>query len=186
MADSFKTLNKISSTVLQNQFFLYFLFVLAIINLYKFIATDDMISAGVLLLSGVLTSFFSKNMVVIFAVSLVVTYIYCLSVQHKELKESIQEGFKDEEESEDEDNEDEEDDEDDEDEEDDEGFKSKKGGNTDPVKEVKDALKEGFASKKGKDTVEIDRAKLFGLAFAAEQCRKQGFNGMLKKKKKNN
>lgn len=181
MADSFKTMNKISTAVVQNQFFLYFLFVLAIIYLYKFIATDDMISAGVLLLSGVLTSFFSKNMVIIIGISLLVTYIYCISVKYKEIENAAKEGFKNEE-SEDE-SDDEDDDESDDEDDDVEKFKNRKGNSVD---EISDSLeseitKEGFAGK-NKDTVEIDRAKLFGLAFAAEQCRKQGF-GQKKKKK---
>ena len=190
MADSFKTINKISTAVSQNQFFLYFLFVLAIIYLYNFVAKDDMISAGVLLLSGVLTSFFSKNMVIIISVSLLVTYIYCISVKYKEMENAAKEGFvnkKDEDESDDEG--DDEGDEEDEDESDEEGDDTEQFKNRGPVDDISETLEselnrdtEGFIGKKNKDTVEIDRAKLFGLAFAAEQCRKQGF-GQKKKKK---
>ena len=137
MADSFKTINKISTAVSQNQFFLYFLFVLAIIYLYNFVAKDDMISAGVLLLSGVLTSFFSKNMVIIISVSLLVTYIYCISVKYKEMENAAKEGFvnkKDEDESDDEG--DDEGDDEDEDESDEEGDDTEQFKNRGPVDDI--------------------------------------------------
>ena len=68
-------IGKISLQFLHNRFVLYFIFFLAIANLFIFVLSNDLKSVGVFLLVGLLTSFFSKNMVVIMVVSMVVTNV---------------------------------------------------------------------------------------------------------------
>uniref|UniRef100_A0A6C0ATF8 Uncharacterized protein n=1 Tax=viral metagenome TaxID=1070528 RepID=A0A6C0ATF8_9ZZZZ len=59
--------------ILQNRFVLYFFFLLAFIELLYFLNMRDGASTMVLLLVGFLTTFFSKNMIVVICISLVVT-----------------------------------------------------------------------------------------------------------------
>jgi hypothetical protein len=67
--------SKMSSAVLQNKFVLYFVFILAVGNLFNFVFRQDLMSVGVLLATGLLTSFFSKNMVVIMIIAMVVANV---------------------------------------------------------------------------------------------------------------
>jgi hypothetical protein len=75
MARKFANIGKISQNILHNRFVLYFIFFLAIANLFMFIFSNDMKAIGAFFLAGLLTSFFSKNMVVIMVVSMVVANI---------------------------------------------------------------------------------------------------------------
>ena len=68
-------ISKISNEVLHNRFILYFIFILAVGNLFHFVFSNDLMSVGVFIVSGLLTSFFSKNMVVIMVISMVVTNV---------------------------------------------------------------------------------------------------------------
>ena len=71
-----KDLSKISTEVLQNKFVLYFVFVLAVGNLFHFVFRQDLMSVGIFIATGLLTSFFSKNMTVIMVITMVVANIF--------------------------------------------------------------------------------------------------------------
>jgi hypothetical protein len=60
---------------LQNRVVLYFIFVIALGNMYSFLMTNDIISLVIFILSGIMTSYFSKNMAVIMCISVVITNI---------------------------------------------------------------------------------------------------------------
>lgn len=68
--------SKMSHAILHNKFVLYFIFVLAVGNLFQFVMMNNLLAAIVFILVGLLTSFFSKNMVVIMVVSMVVSNIF--------------------------------------------------------------------------------------------------------------
>lgn len=68
-------ISKMSNEVLHNRFILYFIFILAVGNLFHFVFSNDLMSVGVFIVAGLLTSFFSKNMVVIMVISMVVTNV---------------------------------------------------------------------------------------------------------------
>jgi hypothetical protein len=61
--------------VLHNQFVLYFFAFMAVIDLMYFASSGDIRSLVTLLIVGFLSSFFSKNMIVILFIALVVTHI---------------------------------------------------------------------------------------------------------------
>jgi hypothetical protein len=78
MAKSFLKKNgisKMSNALLHNKFVLYFIFIVAVGNLFHFVFRQDLSSVGVFIASGLLTSFFSKNMVVIMVVAMVVANV---------------------------------------------------------------------------------------------------------------
>ena len=87
-------IHKISYDALHNQYVLYFVFFVAIGNLFMFVFSNDLMSAGVFFTAGLLTSFFSKNMVVILVTAMVVSNIIRMGISNK------REGFKDDEEEE--------------------------------------------------------------------------------------
>jgi hypothetical protein len=94
MAKSFLTnrtgnIHKISHDALHNQYVLYFIFFVAIGNLFLFVSSNDLMSAGVFFTAGLLTSFFSKNMVVILVTAMVVSNIIRMGVTRQ------REGFND-------------------------------------------------------------------------------------------
>jgi len=61
--------------VLYNRYVLYFILFLSLGNLYYFVQVEKYNIAALFILVGFITSFFSKNMVVIFTVSLVIANI---------------------------------------------------------------------------------------------------------------
>jgi hypothetical protein len=63
------------NSILYNRFVLYIFVFMALINLMFFASTNDIRSLLTLLIVGFLTSFFSKNMIVILFISLVFTHI---------------------------------------------------------------------------------------------------------------
>lgn len=75
---------KISHDVLHNRPVLYFIFIVAVGNLFHFVFSNDLMSVGVFIASGLLTSFFSKNMVVIMVVAMVVANIVRFSFLGRE------------------------------------------------------------------------------------------------------
>ena len=89
-------IHKISYDALHNQYVLYFVFFVAIGNLFMFVFSNDLMSAGVFFTAGLLTSFFSKNMVVILVTAMVVSNIIRMGISSK------REGFKDDEDEEEE------------------------------------------------------------------------------------
>ena len=63
------------SPILHNRIILYFFFAIALIDLVYFLNIGDMYSFSVIILVGLLTSFFIKNMIVILFVAIVVTHL---------------------------------------------------------------------------------------------------------------
>jgi len=61
--------------VLHNRFVLYFMLLLAIVEVLYFVGTRDFASLVVLLLVGFLTTFFNKNMIIVLFLALVVTNV---------------------------------------------------------------------------------------------------------------
>ena len=70
---------KFSNQILHNRFVLYFIFILAVGNLFHYVFSKDMTSVGAFIAAGLLTSFFSKNMVVIMVIAMAVSNIIRLS-----------------------------------------------------------------------------------------------------------
>jgi hypothetical protein len=75
-----KLMNKISSSkkgysssLLNNKYVLYFMVFATIMSLSGFVMSNDYTSAAILILIGFITSFFSKNMIVIMFVALTVS-----------------------------------------------------------------------------------------------------------------
>jgi ABC-type antimicrobial peptide transport system permease subunit len=61
--------------ILHNRVILYSFFAIALFDLIYFLNTNDMYSFSLLILIGLLTSFFNKNMIVILFVAIVFTHI---------------------------------------------------------------------------------------------------------------
>ena len=61
--------------IIHNRIILYFFFAIALIDLLYFLNMKDMFSFSALILIGLLTSFFNKNMTVILFVAIVFTHI---------------------------------------------------------------------------------------------------------------
>lgn len=98
MKSIFSNSNKIGDkfkTVLSNRGLLYILFALSIGNLFYLGSENDIMTIAIFILTGFLTSFFSKNMVVILSIALVVSSIirYGVSVSSEEEGFSISEGL---------------------------------------------------------------------------------------------
>ena len=98
MKSIFSNSNKIGDkfkTVLSNRGLLYILFALSIGNLFYLGSENDIMTIAIFILTGFLTSFFSKNMVVILCIALVVSSIirYGVSVSSEEEGFSISEGL---------------------------------------------------------------------------------------------
>jgi ABC-type multidrug transport system fused ATPase/permease subunit len=68
-------MSKKANELLHNRFILYFVFIIAVANLFHFVFSQDLMSVCVFIVVGLLTSFFSKNMVVIMVISIVVTHV---------------------------------------------------------------------------------------------------------------
>ena len=86
------------NSVLYNKFVLYFILVLSLANLFFMVSANQYLFASIFVLVGFITSFFSKNMMVILCVSMVVTNIL------KYGSKASVEGMENEDEDEDEDN----------------------------------------------------------------------------------
>jgi len=93
-----KDLSKISTEVLQNKFVLYFVFVLAVGNLFHFVFRQDLMSVGIFIATGLLTSFFSKNMTVIMVIAMVVANIFQIGKGRDGFEDKKKGGKEDEEE----------------------------------------------------------------------------------------
>jgi hypothetical protein len=79
-----KDLSQISHNLLHNQIVLYVVFFIAVANLFHFVYSNDLMPVGIFIATGILTSFFSKNMVVIMILSMVVANIYRVGYGKKE------------------------------------------------------------------------------------------------------
>jgi hypothetical protein len=65
-----------AKNILYNRFVLYFIFLLVLVNLYSFGMVGNYKMVALFILVGVLTSFFSRNMIVILLVALVFTNVF--------------------------------------------------------------------------------------------------------------
>ena len=88
-----KSLSGISTSngILHNKLLLYVVFIFSLLNLFLFANTGNYLSVVVFLLIGFLTSFFSKNMLVILLLSLILTNILKYG---SSLSEGFEEGAK--------------------------------------------------------------------------------------------
>ena len=84
-----------SLNLLANKWVLYAMLILGVFDVFNFYQNGQMLSLYVFLFVGVLTSFFSKNMIVIIVTAIAISHIFTYG-------ERMSEGFKDEEEEEDE------------------------------------------------------------------------------------
>mgnify|MGYP000359679665 CR=1 FL=1 len=173
LAKKSPSISKSSKDLLHSRFVLYFVFVIAVANLFHFIFSNDFMSCTVFIVAGLLTSFFSKNMVVIMVIAIVVTHVIRIGnssidgFENKEkgLDEQFTEALKaieeienmeeegeeeEEEDGEDGDNneEDEDDEDDDEDDDDEEEEEEEEFSNKEPFKSKKS--KKSKKGKKGK------------------------------------
>lgn len=75
-----------NNVIIHNRFVLYFIFFIALADLYYLTMAGDFFSVAVFILIGFLTSFFSKNMMIIFFIALTVTNIlkYGTKIRHSE------------------------------------------------------------------------------------------------------
>jgi hypothetical protein len=93
---AFPKLNKVLkfnynfSPVLHNRFVLYFFLLLVIIEIVYFIGSNDIVSLVTLLLVGLLTSFFNKNMIIVLVLALVTTNILKFGIKTNERFEGAQ------------------------------------------------------------------------------------------------
>ena len=69
------SVSSISHNILHNRFVLYFVFIIAIGDLFYMGVKNDFIPISIFIASGLLTSFFSKNMVVILIIAIVVSAV---------------------------------------------------------------------------------------------------------------
>ena len=75
-----------NNVIIHNRFILYFIFFIALADLYYLTVAGDFFSVSIFILIGFLTSFFSKNMMIIFFIALTVTNIlkYGTKIRHSE------------------------------------------------------------------------------------------------------
>jgi hypothetical protein len=66
---------KNSSSLLYNKYVLYFVFLIALLDIFYFIQLEDYTFSSIFVIIGFLTSFFSKNMIVILCIAMAVTNI---------------------------------------------------------------------------------------------------------------
>ena len=69
------TFLKSGNNILHNRFILYFILIVSILNIIGFATSGNLLSPVIFVLVGFLTTFFSKNMLVILMVSLLITNI---------------------------------------------------------------------------------------------------------------
>jgi len=69
------TILKSGNNILHNRFILYFILMVSILNIIGFTTSGNLLSPVIFVLVGFLTSFFSKNMLVVLIVPLLITNI---------------------------------------------------------------------------------------------------------------
>ena len=77
-----------ASTIFNNVFILYFILILSLSNLFYLVTSANYMFASIFILVGFITSFFSKNMIVILFIALTVTNLLQFGK-----KTSLSEGF---------------------------------------------------------------------------------------------
>ena len=78
------TLLKSGNNILHNRFILYFILMVSILNLIGFATNGNLLSPVIFVLVGFLTTFFSKNMLVVLMVPLLITNILNYSESNME------------------------------------------------------------------------------------------------------
>ena len=78
----FLKMNYTLKPLLQNQVVLYFLVLLSIIQLSMFVNNSDMLSLVIFILIGFLTTFFSKNMIVVMVIALCITSLLRVGIKN--------------------------------------------------------------------------------------------------------
>ena len=140
-----KSVGSIPKSILYNRYLLYFIFAVTIGNIVQLMSQQDHMSVVIMVIVGLLTSFFSKNMVVIMCIALVVTNLLKYGTRLRS------EGFKTMDGEEDEEKEDDDDDDDDEEEDDDDKEADDKEVEADQEADlVLEEKKESFKRRKGK------------------------------------
>ena len=86
-----KDLTKISTRLLENKVVLYFVFIIAVGNLFHFVFRKDLMSVGIFIAAGLLTSFFSKNMTVIMVIAMVVANIFQIGKGRDGFEDKVEE-----------------------------------------------------------------------------------------------
>ena len=85
---------RISNQLLYNKYVLYFFFIVVLIQLVILLGQAKWMAAAVLVLAGFLTTFFSKNMVVVLCVALIASVIFIHGLQALVRHEAFTEGAK--------------------------------------------------------------------------------------------
>ena len=63
------------NSILHNVYILYIIFVIALMNLYYLVSSSNYVYSAIFILVGFLTSFFSKNMIVILCIAMTITNV---------------------------------------------------------------------------------------------------------------
>ena len=141
-----KSVGSIPKSILYNRYLLYFIFAVTIGNIVQLMTQQDHMSVVIMVIVGLLTSFFSKNMVVIMCIALVVTNLLKYGTRLRS------EGFKtmDGEEKDDDDDEEEGEEEDEEEDDDDKEADDEEVEADQEADLVLEEKKESFKRRKGK------------------------------------
>ena len=96
-----------SGKILTNKWILYFIFVIGILDVINFYKLGDITSVAIFFIVGLLTSFFSKNMIVIIVVAIVVSHLVAYGNKmteglenEEDAEEDVEEGLENEEDAE--------------------------------------------------------------------------------------
>jgi hypothetical protein len=75
----------LEKNILYNRWILYFIGIIALLDLIYLLAANDLYSVMIFLLTGFLTTFFSKNMVVILSLAMSVAFVfkYGTKIEHE-------------------------------------------------------------------------------------------------------
>ena len=103
-----KSVGSIPKSILYNRYLLYFIFAVTIGNIVQLMSQQDHMSVVIMVIVGLLTSFFSKNMVVIMCIALVVTNLLKYGTRLRSEGFKTMDGEEEEEDGEEEDDEEEE------------------------------------------------------------------------------
>ena len=108
-----KSVGSIPKSILYNRYLLYFIFAVTIGNIVQLMTQQDHMSVVIMVIVGLLTSFFSKNMVVIMCIALVVTNLLKYGTRLRSEGFKTMDGEEEEEKEEDDDEEEDEEEDDD-------------------------------------------------------------------------
>jgi hypothetical protein len=98
-----------SGKILTNKWILYFIFVIGIFDVIHFYQRGDITSVAIFFIVGLLTSFFSKNMIVIIVVAIAISHLVAYGNKmteglenEEDAEEDVEEGLENEEDAEEE------------------------------------------------------------------------------------